>query len=484
MATWKLSINGAAAVTIGSLGLSRPVITRRNLDTSELTLTAPLSNLNAAAVLAYGNSVALYRDAVVWFRGTVTAVPQVGSSPELRRTYVVSDAWWKLGRIVYQQPYVLKKADFSAFTGSLSTRVILGQDAWGRKLTVNQQIANISAYALHHASGAYVLSTLSAMPTPPLAEARDITCAEAIRRMVALVPDCVGSFDYSSNPPVFHLRRRTSLGTVSIDLDNEQVKEVGSLVAREDFKPRGVIFTFLTTEQDPADGRQYVRETRQTAGITTGEGVITATIQLAAGEEVPTGLATEYYNALNFTPWQGSITLKERECSRLVELGDRLNLLNGATAWASMGAVVQSTTEVLQAGETTIELGPPDHLAPQDFVELMSLWRKRGVPSDWSDKNNNGTEGVPEDSGEPGVDGGGVTEPGVDGLGGPAPALDGDPADGEGHVPEGDREGNGNAGRPPGGAGSGGAGAIGGSTDTIPKCVDGVEQQLTVVIAP
>ncbi len=463
MPIYTLKINAGTPATLASLGLGSPVINRRSLDVSELRLTVMPAAVSTAAAMAYGDHVALLRDGVAIFRGTVTALPVGGNAAELRRTYTISDAWWQLARIIYMQPAALRTEDFAGMTATMTTRITLGQDAWGRKWSVDKQIQQIAAYGLRHASGAYALASLSSKPVPPLSEARDITCAEAIRRCVAIVPNSVAWFDYEPEIPVLHLEGRGDLPAVDVDVSDKIVRSI-AVQERPDLQPAGVRFTFLTTEEDDADGRSYTRETVQSAGSASGPGIIAATIQLVAGEEVPTGLASAYFAALNYTPWSGAVVLKEADCSRKVQLGERLNLIGfGDAAWETMGAVVQATTEQLDTGETTLELGLPEHLAPQDFVTFMSFWRNRPPPSDWPNKQSNGTEGVDD----------GATDPGVDGFGGGASDTD----------PE-ERTGNPDAGRPSGGPGSGGGGAIGGSTATIPKCIDGIEQDITVLRAP
>lgn len=462
-ATWTISVNGGLYVRPSSLGFARPVITRRSFDVSTLSLAGVPSAPLDEPVLAYGDTVALRRDTTVVFRGTVTSVSQELAGRQVRWRYVVSDAWWQLQRIIYRQPAVVMNSGFTALQATMSTRVVLGQDVWGRSISIDAQIQAISSYALSQASGAWVLSSLTSLPTPPLSEARDITCAEAIRRCAALVPDHVAWFDYSSSPAVMRITRRGSLASVSLDLAaNPGLTGFESLRSRPDLRPTGVIFTFLTTEENEADGLSYTRETQQTAGATTGQGVVSATIQLSRGESVPAGLAAEYYAALNYIPWEGSLRIKEPDCSRLVQLGQRVNLANGRAAWATMAAVVLGTVEDIDAGETLFELGPPAMYGPADFVEIMSFWRNRPPPTDWPNKRHNGTEGVDDGAGSPGIDGFGGPAPGV---GSPAPNPD--------------------AGRPPGGAGSGvaGAGATASGSVSIPICVSGIETNVTVLKA-
>lgn len=403
-AVWTMTINGGAAQTLAALGVTRCTVSKRNMAISEMRFSVKVSDIYSAIPIAYGNTIRLLRDSTYWFVGTVTALPATGSGDNEEQSYVVSDAWYKLERIIYQQYYVFRSDDFTKFLGGLSSHVTLGRDAWGNNLTPAQVIAAIGTFAN--------VATVSVLDTPtnmPLIEARDISCAEAIKRMVALTPDCVGWFDYSSGNAVLKIRRRPNLSVVNFDLTGQTKLEViGDLGPRNDLLVNGVVLVFLTTAID-TDNKTWILETRQTAGSTSGEGVIFATISLSAQgtqqpEAPPASVASDYYATLTTLQWQGSLVLKEEECSGTMFMGSKINLLNGRAGWGSMNAVVQGTTEDLVQGTTEVELGPPNHLSAEDFVGLMGKFRKLPPPSNFPSTQNNGTEGVPVIDGGPGAD--------------------------------------------------------------------------------
>lgn len=396
--TWALTIAGGAAQLLESLNVVGLTITRRNLATSEMRIVCEVSSIYAEPIMSYGIAVRLYRNGVCWFAGTVTDTPASGDAGNERQEYVISDSWWKLERVIYQQPYVFRSEDFTKFLGGYSSHVVLGNDAWGNKLTASQVISAITTFA------GVASSTIVAAPTSPvLIEARDISCAEAIKRVLSMTPDCVGYMDYSSGAGILRVTRRASLAAVSYALNNsdqnKKLTGIASLTPRNDLLVAGVVIVFLTTETD-SDGATWLQETRQTAGTTSGEGVVFATIDLSAQgteqpETPPAGLAAAFYASSNVLQWQGSLALKELECSRAIYLGSYVNLTGGRAAWASMNAVVQSTTEDIANGLTNIELGPPEHLGLEDFVDLMSAFRQLPAPSPYPSNQNNGTEGVP-----------------------------------------------------------------------------------------
>jgi hypothetical protein len=404
--TWALTIGGSSYL-LESLNVVGLTITRRNLATSEMRIACEVESIYAEPIMSYGVAVRLYRNGVCWFAGTVTDTPASGEPGSERQEYVISDSWWKLERVIYQQPYVFRSADFTKFLGGYTSHVVLGNDAWGNKLTASAVISAITTFA------GVASATLVSSPTSPvLMEARDISCAEAIKRILSMTPDCVGYMDYSTGVGVLYIKKRAVLDAVSYALDNsdqnKKLTGIASLTPRNDLLVAGVVIVFLTTETD-ADGATWLQEERQTAGTTSGEGVVFATIDLSAQgteqpETAPAGLASAFYASSNVLQWQGSLALKELECTRAIYLGSYVNLTGGRSAWASMNAVVQTTTEDIMNGLTNIELGPPEHLGLADFVDLMSPFRNLPNPSPYPSNQNNGTEGVPVVDGGVGSD--------------------------------------------------------------------------------
>jgi hypothetical protein len=57
--------------------------------------------------------------------------------------------------------------------------------------------------------------------------------------------------------------------------------------------------------------------------------------------------------------------------------GKKFNIANGLAAWASMNAIIQTVQLDLATGSTTIAIGPPKHLSPDDMVALLKRIRSR-----------------------------------------------------------------------------------------------------------
>lgn len=436
-ATWSLSL-ASDHRPLSAWGIDSAVLIRRNLAEDEFSFSLAPADLTAAQPFAYGDTIVLWRSGVRYFTGTITQQPAYGATGEQRQRYVARNAWWQLERLIYQQPYMtyIMIGSTRFPRGSWSTHVVLGQDSWGNKITVNQVITKIGAFALSRGAGLFTVAALPTLWAPPITELRDMSCAEAIRRMVAWAPDCVGWFDYSTEVPEFNLQQRSALTTESIALgEGSPLIRLENLTPRPDLQPAGVVFTYRRTETDEENGT-IVEEQRQAAGTLGVPGTIYATIDLAPGEALPResgavlwGLAGHYYTALSTLHYSGTLVLKEQQCTGLLRPGKRVNLTGGRAEWATMAAVVQTTSENLMIGETTVELGPPEHLGITDFVGLMRHHRNRHKPSGFSETQHNGTEGIPapdpedyedEDVLEPAT----PEEPGLGGDFGGDPAVD------------------------------------------------------------
>ena len=106
-------------------------------------------------------------------------------------------------------------------------------------------------------------------------------------------------------------------------------------------------------------------------------------------EAAPVGLAESFYNALQELHWQGSVTTVEEECSQAVRPGYVLQILGSdVTAWSTMKAQIQSVTEDVDSGVTSMKIGAPEQLSPQDLVELLRAHRGEPATTRLNERNN------------------------------------------------------------------------------------------------
>lgn len=97
--------------------------------------------------------------------------------------------------------------------------------------------------------------------------------------------------------------------------------------------------------------------------------------EAATAEQIPDGLERQLYDSLSRLPWEGSFELTENEVGDGPGLGTKLNILGGRAEWATMGAVVQSYTESIKGGRTSVQFGWPDYLNAGDLVDLLRVAR-------------------------------------------------------------------------------------------------------------
>jgi hypothetical protein len=111
------------------------------------------------------------------------------------------------------------------------------------------------------------------------------------------------------------------------------------------------------------------------------------TDSFSAGEAIPTGIAEAYYNSVNPLQYEGDIVFIATEIPGTIGFQNVLNLSNGQAAWATMKALIQSISENVDEGTTTISFGPADHLGPADLIELLRCNRGRKISGSWQARN-------------------------------------------------------------------------------------------------
>ena len=153
-----------------------------------------------AGLLQSGDEVVIAYNGTTVFRGDVKAITdRHGRGDERVQDVTVAGPWDKLQRLVFRQTWnrAVKGGNPTTFSTS---RVILGQQPTGAAQSMQAQVAEIVNYAATKCG-----ITLGTNATPaqylPFDEARDITCADAIRRELRFFPKLTVRFDYSSSTP-------------------------------------------------------------------------------------------------------------------------------------------------------------------------------------------------------------------------------------------------------------------------------------------
>lgn len=102
-----------------------------------------------------------------------------------------------------------------------------------------------------------------------------------------------------------------------------------------------------------------------------------AVASIEEGDSPITGLASYLYNALSPLQYEARLMLIQEECDATVDLGTTVNLLGSRAEFASMAALVQEVTYLIDSGTTHITCGPPKHLSLSDVLALLTRFRVR-----------------------------------------------------------------------------------------------------------
>lgn len=205
-------INGTPAPDIGASSITRHL---RHQDTDHLRFTLPDPIPEG---FAFWTDILVERNGSPYFRGVIDRTPSLSAQGRARRHHVsVSGPWIYLEEIFYRQDW--QHIDDPDEPGTLTpkprARVILNQSDTGEKITVGAQITQILQFAID-AGAQFQIGTIDIPLTAKWDELRNPTCAEAVRKLLRWAPDALWEWDYSTDPPTAHLRRRAAATAVQL----------------------------------------------------------------------------------------------------------------------------------------------------------------------------------------------------------------------------------------------------------------------------
>ena len=388
---WTLA-SGGTILSAAQAGVTEILRRRATQSTETCTLRATGRAFDAAPLFAHGSTVTVRRGGTPWFVGRVTGTPGSGDGASEESAYALSGSWWYLENLVCQQSWSLRGG---AATGTLS-RLVLGQRLDGTRLTSGQVLAETLQYAID-AGAPFALGVIEPAAFLPLDELRDVTCAEAIRKILRWHPDCVAWFDHATAPlPTFHCRARANLAATTLTVGQPPLAAVDSLTARPDLALPAVVLHYEANDGDTLD----VLTDAAPAGATGREfGALVATIPAGTNPRTndstssaaspllringggssapPASLAQTLYAAHAAPLHSGSMRLVERDAGGTATgPGTVLNLANAACAeWSAMRAVVVEDETRVSTGTTTVRFGPPEHLGAADLATRLGITR-------------------------------------------------------------------------------------------------------------
>lgn len=516
---WTLLYNGTEK-PLAEWGLKNLRRTSRSQKADEVFLDQPSVLLDDDALFSYGDTLVIRRAGVNWFSGRVLRVPRSGRGDEESISYALAGPWWHLEDLIFQQKWAVLGG-----SSRYKSRVILGQDESGNPSTSGEVLAEIIDYAIT-AGRPLLRGTIDPNTVIPKDENKDITCGEALRKVLGWHPDCVTYFDYTTIPPTLHIRQKANLPSKMVDILGDGTVSAVNLHPRDDLRrscvvihyeqtgstdgeswtnivddkfpptatgfeegalhltiplegsrtshiyqrirtrviqdqssnpnldPSGTILNYWKSvvpvirhssvtgisfkeipgtpgiyfsrsladsnatdlhhdpvELDPAlhhellegsitdwmQTEQGVKAQQQTITLClsythNGKAVesqlftytVTATNRPTStfgrtsnegGENVPQGLAENYYHAMQAVQFEGTLETVEVDCTNQLQIGRQLNLTGGRSEWATMHELIQEVEEEIDRGTTRVHFGPAGQLGPRDLIALARVTR-------------------------------------------------------------------------------------------------------------
>jgi hypothetical protein len=294
--------------TLSAWGISAAQLVRRTQRASSLEIKLSKAKFDDAELFSFSyspSSVILKRNGVVWFIGYATKTPRMGRPSAEGVGYTFEDAWWFLEHTPYSQAWMFTGGvDYHNTGGYIGwtppggsppgtaniTNLILGIDDSGNPQTTSWQILNAIGCcqtAILGIGGTNPLQpgTISGAILPPAEAARDLTCAEVIRRMLRWHPNFVTWFDYtataSGNPcPALYIKPRTALTAVSFACAGKPASSI-DIAARPDLVPPVVVINYeIVSQVDDQDQRSVQIDQYPSATPTLQPGGIMLTMDL------------------------------------------------------------------------------------------------------------------------------------------------------------------------------------------------------------
>lgn len=271
---WTIETNNGTR-TLAELGVDDLRIVFRNREADEATFSVP-GDFTSRIGMTAGNVYRIRHGESIVFAGRFSAVTRSASGGEEGVEAHLLGPWHDLEQVVYAQNW----GGNTPNAHKSKTRVILGCGDDGEPISIDAQLEAIVRYAASH--GANISSSVStgvSVGNIPMDEQLDLTCAEAINRVLAWCPGTAVSFSYAGSVPSIRFRKAATGrfdATVAVaDCESAQA------MPRYDIQIPGVKIIFESTSDK--DGEIVVQTREQTAGNPSALGALVATIPLDGG---------------------------------------------------------------------------------------------------------------------------------------------------------------------------------------------------------
>lgn len=264
--TWTLLDATGHLQSLADWGLNDLTRELINQQPDSVTFRAEGRASDADPLFAFGSTVQIFRDGVVWFTGRVVQVPARASAAAEDQLYRLAGPWWYLENLVFQQTWQSTDGVDSTLIPINKSRIILTQKADGTKLNTGQAIQEVLTYATS-LGVPITLGEITPNAFAPYSEVLDASCAEVIRTLLRWTPDAVATFDYTTAPyPTLSIFRRADAIAVTLPAYGSPVSEL-ELTPRYDLQRPSVVLKFEQT--NVLDSESYTALIVQPAPTTT-----------------------------------------------------------------------------------------------------------------------------------------------------------------------------------------------------------------------
>ena len=205
------------------------------------TVKIRLADSSLFAPVAVDDILELFKDGTRVFRGRITKAPETNSAKAANICIEAASPWLDLDRIVYQQAWASlpDSSEGTTVSSVMRSKVVLGQNPQGNAFDVEAQLRDILNYAAD-AGADLQIGTISVSANMLQDEACDISCAEALLRVLKWIPNTSAWFDYSgSGAPSLNIAARANLECATLNAKSGLVKNL-SVSPRPDLAASGV----------------------------------------------------------------------------------------------------------------------------------------------------------------------------------------------------------------------------------------------------
>jgi len=266
--------------TLEARGAEGNVLTRVSLDLDTLTFTAAGLAGDAEPVFAYGAAVVLKYGETVRFRGRCDTPARYEKGADAGHSYTIAGPWWYLDHTPLQQLWKMQ----GGAADKLKGRCIQGLDADGDPVPVATAVTAVLQYAIDCGAPIAIGTITLPLIVAPF-ECRDVMCSEALRMLLRRVPDAVGWWNYTVNPPALNIRRRSDLTAVEQVMFGENGLEDWNIKARPDLQPSCVVLKYeITNTVDGVEQTDLVIDAAPEGSLGDEIGALVQTINLKGAD--------------------------------------------------------------------------------------------------------------------------------------------------------------------------------------------------------